>query len=373
MDLPSSPLPYHKFYAPLLAPRPDLEESKKADSSAPVSGALDPALIAIFDKIKTGSLSDVIAAFGGREKCLELFATREPIAKSRINILLILCTLAAFLWCTITNSFHKTERNEKMFFRANATYALPSETEKIIFSGDYGAQREELIANAAKSTRTTDCAIGRQQLTLEEAAGIGLLFTDEETECIRENPQIRIAPCMISYGPMTNFRDGVNCMKNLGNKISDEMIAYAEEYHSLFSEKIKKHNDEVFRAGNGTFLCPVFSGFSKGGMVAHALGVKFGRMSVGFNPLGHGDEVKEFAGIDSWKTANGEQKRSHVSIIIEGDWVSDPQYAYSAFYRPPPGERYIIENKVGKTGTNALHNSYQKNFDAFRRELHAGN
>jgi hypothetical protein len=189
--------------------------------------------------------------------------------------------------------------------------------------------------------RNSGVASSGPQFTLTDAQAIGMRFTDEERTSLRGS-HCRIAPYIIPYGGQHNFWDRLNCEDNLSNCIPPNLIESEKELLGILLY-VRAHNEEVLRNDKGVFWCPVLGGHSMGAMIAHALAAKHRLMSFGFNPFGLGRGVElDFVGKDLMALANGAEAASHISIIVRGDWVSDPTSASSIVHRPPPGERFLI-------------------------------
>jgi hypothetical protein len=166
-----------------------------------------------------------------------------------------------------------------------------------------------------------------------------MLFTKREEVQLKN---CQIIPYYVSYKGMNCLQKAVGCEENLSDRIPAELKEAEDAYREQILPAIRKYNSRAIKEGKAVCI-PVFSGHSMGGMLAHAMGAKFRRMSFGFMPLGHGNGIRhDFVGNENWQSANGTDADSHISLITEGDWVSDPKSASAAYLRLPPGKRYVI-------------------------------
>jgi hypothetical protein len=253
--------------------------------------------------------------------------------------------------------------------RGNSCYKLAQSKEDMFLNSDSSPKiaqlREDFTVEAARMAR---CGRpnNRLRLTLSEAQELGMIFTADEISFLEANPNIRIAPYMIPYTPMSGLQDAIDCEQNLAGSVPDSLPTYENEYSDVICLKIENQNQKVREGLSRTFHCPVLVGYSMGGMTCHALGAKYNRMSIAFNPLGHGDGVKKWVGTGDWDRANGIAARSHQTYITEGDYVSDPQHASAAFFREVPGIRYILPNLLSVKSKFCTHNDIEGNLNFFR-------
>jgi hypothetical protein len=260
-------------------------------------------------------------------------------------------------------------REGNRIFYGNDEYTLVQSKEDIFpdIPPGTGRLREELTLAAANAIQSGNCSPGRQRLSLDEALAIGMIFTADETAFLRSHPDVSIAPYIVPYSCMQGLQDAIDCEQNLTGSVPDSLPAYEREYLDVICPKIDDLNQE--RAVSRTFYCPVLVGLSMGGMMCHALGAKYGRMSIAFNPLGHGSGVKEWVGIDRWNGAYGTDAQSHLTIITEGDTISDPRHASATLLRGVPGTRRILPNCLPLPNKFCTHNDIDINLRNFLSSL----
>jgi hypothetical protein len=141
-----------------------------------------------------------------------------------------------------------------------------------------------------------------------------------------------VQPLAIYFGGAHTPPSLANCFVNLCNGVPPNLLA-AERFYMGVQRQIDAYNADPTHTIK---IVPVFAGISMGGMLAAALGRKYGYSSLGFNALGLGRGVMENF-IE--RPFGGPNERYHMQISVGGDWVSDPLHAH--VYRT-----HCIENIV---------------------------
>jgi hypothetical protein len=283
--------------------------------------------------------------------------------------------LGSVLWGFLRNVMAKrTEECSGGFQWENEYYDVVENVAELVPKRANSEKFTQLVS--AASTRKWGLAGGGLEFTLEEAKAAGILFTGEEE---RQCQNRKVVPFFIPYDPLqASTYDVIECEENLVGSVSEKFTDYDEEYRRI-SKVIRDHNEEAAKNG-GDIWAPVFVGLSKGGMAAHAMGAKYRRMSIAFNPFGIGEGVRRnFIGIANCKLADYGESKSHLSLITAGDWVSDPRSIGSslttaAIFRPTLGRRVVLPCKLDlpESGRKArafrIHNDVEQNFSRFLGE-----
>ncbi|MDR2667637.1 MAG: hypothetical protein LBB38_01160 [Puniceicoccales bacterium] len=328
-------------------------------------GEIDGDFFALLERVRSLPLNVVIGdVFFAANNQIADMSVATKTWRAIMGLAIVFACLVNFL---IGGAFARVDVGDRIIERDGATYAVANEVSDILPETPEGDRVIGFVSSAATALKNCDgcrCSVGPQQYTYEEAVAIGMLFTTKEKFFLLAHPDVLIVPYFVPYPPMHNLQDAISCEQNLAGGIPDNLEAYDEIFAERILPEVNRHNARIPHA-EGVFRCPVCVGMSMGGANAHAIGVKHQRMSIAFNPLGHGIGVQKYIGLDAVAIANGEQARSHLSFVTRGDYVSCPLGASPFVYRAPPGRRFIVPNLTGETSKDGVHNGWSENFVKF--------
>jgi hypothetical protein len=174
-----------------------------------------------------------------------------------------------------------------------------------------------------------------QKIPIAEGRRLGLI-TPEKAQELETLGLPKFTPLYVSFGPTASFADVKADAKNIVGGVPQNV-----RDADVLARTITDHLEPG--------VVPIFIGLSMGGMLAHAVGAEHNCASIGFNPLGLGEGVREFIdrhAVGSCKQANDvAHAECHPSFAMVGDWVSDEEGSKvaSLFVKKPYiGQRYMM-------------------------------
>jgi hypothetical protein len=320
------------------------------------TAALEENIASLYENLKLGQL--IHNAHGGERKRLHF--NRSSFAKSpeRAKVLEEIATHnKGAYWAGGWKDENISMRNTTLFKNSPP---LPSNiTYDAVNSRTYSNADKTMEAGIRYDRDPIDNKTPKK-MSISEGLELGLITPEKARELQSQNPPLTdFTPMYVVFRPTQSVADMKADIENIRNGVPQNV----RDADALAQAIISNVEPGVV---------PIFTGHSMGGMLAHAVGAKHNCASIAFNPLGLGEGVRKFidegAGNRCGQANDAAHAECHSSFVMRGDWVSDEKgslVAKAVVKKPYIGQRYVMEDKSGVTGSNQRHNAYLKNIEKY--------
>ncbi|MDR1366810.1 MAG: hypothetical protein LBJ13_02795 [Puniceicoccales bacterium] len=318
----------------------------------------------VYENLKLGSLGGKV--HGGERKRLGFSQSNFARTPKDIDFLHRIAEKTKFSYSggKISGTAPNTTVQQNLFsteaeFRTAADIKFP-EGSGIAFDRESGT-----FANADKTMQarfSVDTLSGGtlQTMSIDQGQELGLI-TPEKAQELKSQGIRDFTPLYIAFKPTTSASDVGADVRNIADGVPQNVRDADILAKTLIDHLVPG-------------VVPVFTGHSMGGMLAHAVGAKHNCASIGFNPLGLGEGVREFideGGGNRCEQANDvTHAECHPSFAMRGDWVSDGKGSKVArlfVKKPYIGQRYMLENRSGETSMREAHVAFVENLEAISK------
>ncbi len=261
---------------------------------------------------------------------------------------------SVFLRLVILSIFYENDSNNQEFLNLSTDWPNSNFSYK---DGLYTSSDEKLQAGIRYGP----------QIDLASAEVLGLVTPETVNKLLQEHPdknkkELTIQLLCMAYLPFTSSTD----LPAAANNIMDLTPKSIEHADHLVQKVIEKVNND--NANKDIPYVVLMLGHSLGGMVAHSMGAKYNCASLGFNPLGIGEGIRDtIIGKDKVEQANDDEHANcHQSYIAEKDWVSDDEgFAVAKLFirKPYIGQTYkmSLPDSIKNESMLDRHNQYEEN------------